>query len=66
MATWYGMAGARDNSSTFIEEFGSVATTSWTASKSGKVVQTYIDGDHFAITQSHSDTGALEQMMINL
>ena len=30
----------------------SVATTSWTASKSGKVTQTYIDGDHLAIAQS--------------
>ena len=46
------MAGARDNSSTFIEKCGSVATTSLTAPKSGKVIRTYTDGDHFAIAQT--------------
>ena len=58
----YGIAGAQDNSSTFIDECGSVATTSWTTSKSEKVTQTYIDGDHF----SDSYTGALELTMINV
>ena len=44
----YGMAGARDNSSIFLK---SVATTSWTASKSGKVTGTRTD-DNFVITPS--------------
>ena len=40
----------------------SVATTSWTTSKSGKVILTYTDGDR----SEHSDTGALELTTINL
>ena len=55
MAMQYGMAGARDNSSTFIKECRSVhvATTFWTASKTGKVTWTYTDSDHFVITQRY-------------
>jgi hypothetical protein len=44
-----------------------VATTSWTASKSGKVIRTYTDGDHFTIAQSSTTlAGALELTRINL
>jgi hypothetical protein len=46
------MVGARDNSSTFIEECGYHILDSIAAFKSGKVTRTYTDGDHFAIAQS--------------
>jgi hypothetical protein len=42
----YGMAGARDNSSTFIEESG------YHILNNGKVTGIYTDGDNFAIAPS--------------
>ena len=42
---------------TLLRSLKSVATTSWTAYKSGKVANKDTDGDHFAIAQSTATLG---------
>ena len=60
----YGTAGARDNSSIFIKECGSVATISWTTSKSGKVTQTYVYRRQSFLRQRHLSSRADDNIPI--